>query len=153
MISSICGADCGQCGQRASCGGCAGTGGHPFGRPCMLAECARGRGQTSCEACGGACVLKAPVIAAFNALGIGDMAEVTDLNALQGSYINLTYTLPNGQTVRLLEDGKVYLGNQLHREGTDRCYGLAADETHLLVCEYGDGGADPEIVVYKKWRR
>ena len=120
MISSICGADCGQCGQRASCGGCA---------------------------------LKAPVIAAFNALGIGDMAEVTDLNALQGSYINLTYTLPNGQTVRLLEDGKVYLGNQLHREGTDRCYGLAADETHLLVCEYGDGGADPEIVVYKKWRR
>lgn len=109
MISSICGADCGQCGQRASCGGCAGTGGRPFGRPCMLAECARGRGQTSCEACGGACALKAPVIAAFNALGIGDMAEVTDLNALQGSYINLTYTLPNGQTVRLLEDGKVYL--------------------------------------------
>ena len=92
MISSICGAGCGQCGQRASCGGCAGTGGRPFGRPCMLAECARGRGQTSCEACGGACALKAPVIAAFNALGIGDMAEVTDLNALQGSYINLTYT-------------------------------------------------------------
>ena len=49
---------------------------------------------------------------------VRDMAEVTDLNALQGSYINLTYTLPNGQTVRLLEDGKVYLGNQLHRQDT-----------------------------------
>ena len=132
MTSSICGAGCGQCGQRAACGGCAETGGHPFGRTCVIAECARGRGQ--------------------NALHIPDMAEVTDLNALQGSYINMAYTLPNGQTVRLLEDGKVYLGNQLHREGTDRCYGIAADETHLLVCEYGDGGTDPEIVVYKKWR-
>lgn len=25
-----------------------------------------------------------------------------------------------------------------------------ADENYLLVCEYGDGGVDAEIVVYKR---
>ena len=29
-------------------------------------------------------------------------------------------------------------------------HGLAAGEGYLLVCEYGDGGSDPEIVVYQR---
>jgi hypothetical protein len=31
-----------------------------------------------------------------------------------------------------------------------RCYGLTADENYLLVCEYGENGKDPEIVVFRR---
>lgn len=151
MSHSICGANCASCPSSAACGGCAETGGRPFGGgECILAACCRGREQTRCAQCGDSCALKAPLLAEFNALGIPDMAEVTDLNALPGSFVNLAYTLPNGQTVKLLEDEKIYLGNQLEKAGGGRCYGLVIDEGFLLVCEYGAGGSDPEIVLYKK---
>lgn len=39
---------------------------------------------------------------------------------------------------------------QLRKKNSQRCYGLTADENYLLVCEYGEGGCDPEIVVYRK---
>ena len=42
------------------------------------------------------------------------------------------------------------LGNQIEIPGSDRCYGLAADDRMLLVCEYGCGGENPEIILYKK---
>ena len=151
MTASICGADCANCPSSAGCGGCRETGGRPFhGGECILFTCCQGRGQADCSPCGGVCGLKAPLIAAFNALGIPDMAEVTDLNALPGAYINLAYTLPNGQVVKLLEDEKIYLGNQIEKKNSSRCYGLAGDETFLLVCEYGAEGADPEIILYKR---
>ena len=86
----------------------------------------------------------------FNALGIGDMPRITDLCQLDGSYINLEYTLSNGEKIRLLDDKKVYWGYQVEKANSDRCYGLAADAHNLLVCEYGCNGADPEIIVYKK---
>ena len=95
--------------------------------------------------------MKEQLIRAFNALGIPDMDTVTELHELRGSFVNLEYPLPSGQRVKLLDDDKTYYGNELHRKGSIRCYGLAADEKYLLVCEYGDGGADPEIVVYKRW--
>ena len=79
------------------------------------------------------------------------MGPVTGLNALPGVYINLEYTLPSGQTAKLLRDDKVYLANQLCIPGESRCYGIAADEEHLVVCRYGEGGADPELVLYKHW--
>lgn len=150
MAVSICGADCAQCPSREGCGGCRETGGRPFGRDCPVAVCCRDEGHAQCSQCGGTCKLKAPLIAAFNALGIPDMPEVTDLNVLAGSYINLAYPLPNGQTVKLLEDDKLYFGNQLEKTGSDRCYGIAVDEAYLLVCEYGCGGTDPEIILYQK---
>ena len=151
MKASICGADCANCPSSAECGGCRETGGRPFqGGECILAACCREKGQDGCAQCGGQCGLKAPLIAEFNALGIPDMAEVTDLNALPGAYINLAYPLPSGQTVKLLADEKIYLGNQIEKKGSERCYGLAGDETFLLVCEYGANGSDSEIIVYKK---
>ena len=149
MPVSICGADCAQCPSQAGCGGCAETGGRPFGRACLLAACCRDKAQDLCSQCGGVCGLKAPIIAEFNALGIPGLPEVTDLDALPGAYINLAYPLPGGQTAKMLEDGKVYLGNQLEAGG-DRCYGLAADQDVLLVCTYGEGGSDPELILYKK---
>lgn len=36
------------------------------------------------------------------------------------------------------------------QKNSSRCYGLTADENYLLVCEYGDNGANPEIVIFKK---
>ena len=153
MLTSVCGADCAQCPSREECGGCRETGGRPFGRECPVAVCCRNEGHEQCGQCGGSCKLKAPMIAEFNALGIPDMPEVTDLNVLLGSFVNLPYTLPNGQVVKLLEDKKCYFGNQLEKKGSDRCYGIVVDDAYILVSEYGEGGSDAEIVLYKKRTR
>lgn len=89
------------------------------------------------------------MIAEINALGIPGL-QVNDLNLLNGFYVNLEYTLKNGQSVKLLEDNCVYWGNQIEIPGSDKCYGIAADENYLLVCEYGCNGTKPQIIVYKK---
>ena len=69
---------------------------------------------------------------------------------LNGFYVNLEYPLRNGRTVKLLEDKKIYLGSLVEIPGSERCYGVAADDRYLLVCEYGCNGSDPEIVCYKR---
>ncbi|MEG2611854.1 MAG: DUF3795 domain-containing protein, partial [Oscillospiraceae bacterium] len=97
--------------------------------------------------------LKKQLISEFNALNIGDMAEVTDLNALKGSFVNLEYSLPSGQSLKFWNDNRIYLGNQICKENSERCYGLTADENYLLVCEYGENGTNAEIIVYQKRRK
>lgn len=144
MSVSVCGIDCSTCEWKDNCAGCAETGGCPFGGTCVVARCYQNKGQ-SYEA------FKKKLIAAFNALAIEDMEEVTDLNALAGSFINLTYTMPGGAKVKIWDDTCVYLGNQLCKQGSDRCYGLAADEQYLAVCEYGENGSDPVLVVFRRW--
>ena len=62
----------------------------------------------------------------------------------------MEYNLPNGEHIKLLKDGDIYLGCQLEKPNSARCYGLAADAQHLLVCEYGENGSQPEIIVYQK---
>ncbi len=37
----------------------------------------------------------------FNTLGIPDMPTITTLCQLSGAYVNLEYTLPNGEKMRL----------------------------------------------------
>lgn len=110
---------------------------------CLAAECIKNSGPEAFTA------LKQTLVVEFNALGLPGL-QIDSLNLLNGFYINLTYQLPNGQSVKLLEDENIYLGNQIEKPGSDRCYGLAADEHYLLVCEYGCNGTDPEIIVYKK---
>ena len=152
-MKTICGIDCSQCGFRNECGGCVETNGHPFGGSCMVAGCC---GNHGCGNCGkffeASCSLKAQLIREFNALGIEDMEEVTDLTALRGAYINLEYTLPGGQKIKFWDDNRIYLGTQLCKKNSSRCYGLTADENHLLVCAYGENGSDPEIIVFRKRR-
>lgn len=141
---SICGVDCcSECDRKDACGGCVKTQGRPFGGRCIAAECIKRGGFDEFHA------LKKALIAEFNGLGIKGL-QIEDLHLLNGFLVNLEYRLPNGQSVKLLEDNNVYWGNQIEIPGSDRCYGIAGDDTHLLVCEYGCGGAEPQIVLYKK---
>lgn len=86
----------------------------------------------------------------FNALNIEGMPRVEGLNVLTGSYINLEYTLPNGNKVKLLDDNATYLGNQLPCAfGGDRCFGIVANMRFLFVCTYEANGENPELVLYQ----
>ena len=94
---------------------------------------------------------KQKLIAEFNDLRVEGMPKVKTLNALVGGYINMEYRLPNGKSVKFLDDNATYLGNQLECEfGGDRCFGIAGNMDFLLVCSYGKDGENPELVVYKK---
>ncbi len=95
--------------------------------------------------------LKKTLIKEINELNIEGMPKVEKLNALVGSYVNLAYRLPNGSTVRFLDDNTTYLGNQLESEfGGNRCFGVLANMDFILVCTYEEGGENPELIVYKK---
>ena len=135
---TYCGINCCEnCVRFSECGGCEKCAGHPFGGSC-IAE----RNENFSD-------LKKQLIEEINALGISGLA-VDDLNLLTGAYVDLEYPLPNGTTVRFLNGKDIYLGNQIERPDSGRCYGVVADETFILVCEYGCSGADPEIVLYKR---
>ena len=94
---------------------------------------------------------KQQLINEINALQIDGMPKVDKLNALVGRYVNLAYHLPNGESVKFLNDQTTYLGNQLQSElGGERCFGVLANMDFILICTYGAQGADPELVLYKK---
>jgi transcriptional regulator with XRE-family HTH domain len=99
---------------------------------------------------GGFEALKKSLIEEINALNIEGMPRLERLNALVGSFINLAYPLPNGAKVKLLDDNATYLGNQLEGAGSGRCFGVAANADMILVCTYGENGAEPELLIYKK---
>ena len=137
-MMTYCGTDCCEkCDRLKECGGCEQCQGHPFGGSCV-AE--RNKDFPS---------LKRRLIDEINALGIRGLA-VNDLNLLTGSYVNLPYPLANESTVRFLKDDDIYLGNQVERADSDRCYGVVANEDFILVCEYGCNGSDSEIVLFKR---
>jgi len=142
MDKSICGLNCGECNE---CKGCIETNGCPFGEQCFIAKYISIGGTEKYQE------FKQQITDEFNALKIQGMSQVNDLNALKGSFVNLEYTLPNGEAVKFLDDKRIYLGNQLECEfGGDRCYGIIADTDFLLVCTYAENGAEPELVLYKK---
>ena len=94
---------------------------------------------------------KQQLIRELNDLHVEGMPEVRTLNFLVGGYINLEYSLPNGQKVKFLDDNATYLGTQLECEfGGERCFGIAANMDFLLVCTYEENGVNPELKVYKK---
>ena len=94
---------------------------------------------------------KRQLIDEINALAIPGMPRVEKLNALVGSYVDLAYPLPSGAAVRFLDGSTTYLGTQLEPEGGNgRCFGVVANVDFILVCTYGEDGADPELLLYKK---
>ncbi len=87
----------------------------------------------------------------INALNVEGMPKLTKLNALVGKYVNLCYRLPNGNTVKFLDDNATYLGIQLECEfGGDRCFGIAANMDFILISTYEENGKNPELVLYRK---
>ena len=94
---------------------------------------------------------KKQLIDEINALGVEGMPKLEKLNALVGGYVNLAYPLPSGISAKFLDDGATYLGNQLVSQfGGDRCFGVLANMDFILICTYGENGADPELLLYKK---
>ena len=94
---------------------------------------------------------KTQLIQEVNALHIEGMPKLEKLNALVGKFVNLEYRLPSGVDVKFLKDQTTYLGNQLESEfGGGRCFGVLANMDFILISTYGEGGADPELVLYKK---
>ena len=94
---------------------------------------------------------KQQLIGEINDLRIEGMPKLEKLNALVGSYVNLAYPLPGGAAVKFLDDQTTYLGNQLESEfGGERCFGVLANMDFILVSTYGEDGAAPELVLYKK---
>ncbi|MBR4979540.1 MAG: hypothetical protein IKX77_03215, partial [Clostridia bacterium] len=78
------------------------------------------------------------------------LPETDKLYELAGSYVNLEYTLPNGNKEKFLDDKNVYLGAQIEITGSEICFGVIADASFIIVCRYGEGGSDPELILYKK---
>ena len=91
---------------------------------------------------------KQQMIDEVNALKVDGMPHIDNLFVLQGSFINISYSV-NGNTVKLLDDNASYWGTQVEK-GDGRCFGIACDERHILVSEYGKDGAEAEIVVFKR---
>ena len=143
-MTSICGIDCSNCRIKERCKGCTETNGYPFGKECIAARCYKHGGKDAF------CKYKNQLISEFNALGIPDMPQITELCVLYGAYVNLEYPLSNGEKIKLLKDNDLYLGYQVEKKNSNRCYGLVADDGYLLVCEYGCNGSDPQIVAYKR---
>ncbi len=83
-------------------------------------------------------------------LGINEFENLKSLNLMDGSYLNLECKLPNGQKAKILDDNKQYYANQIDIDGSDKCYGVAADENMIAVYKYGCDGIDAELVLWEK---
>ena len=83
-------------------------------------------------------------------LAIEGLPKVENLNVLPGEFVNLEYTLPNGEKVKFLDDKQTYLASQLESEFGGRCFGIVANMDFLLVCTYEENGENPELLIYKK---
>ncbi len=149
-MSSLCGAQCEGCqfGQNNNCKGCSETNGCPFGKQCFVAKYILTGGIENFNE------FKMQLIEEINSLGISGMPQITELNPLNGVFVNLEYNLPNGEKIKFLDDSEIYLGSQVESEFNDgeliKCFGIVANMDFILVCEYGPNGSDPELIVYKK---
>ena len=149
-MESICGADCNNCnyGKNNKCKGCMKTKGCPFGKECFIAKYILTGGKDNYE------IFKNQLINEINNLNIPGMPKINDLNPLNGAFVNLSYSLPNGKNVQFLEDNNIYLGNQVESEFNDgeiiRCFGILANMNFILISEYGTNGDNPEIIKKKK---
>ena len=94
---------------------------------------------------------KKQLINEFNILlNIKGLPKVENLNILSGEFVNIEYTLSNGEKVKFLDDKKTYLGSQLENPSSKRCIGIVGNMDFLLICSYEENGENPELLIYKK---
>lgn len=144
-MENYCGANCGECSFKENCKGCMATCGKPFGGSCVAAEYIKFAGKDAYNQ------FKASLLDEINTLlKSNDLPEAEELFELSGAFVNLEYPLPSGQTVKMLDDTKVYLGTQIEFANLGVCYGVVADTSFILVCSYSVNGSEPELLIYKK---
>ena len=142
-MKTYCGAECSGCNFSENCFGCEATCGSPFGGKCIAAEKIKAGGIDAYRDY--KAKLKAEINGLLRALNV---PETEELFELAGFFINLEYSLPNGEKAKFLDDKNIYLGTQI--ETSELCYGVVADEDFILICSYGENGTNPELVTYKK---
>ena len=149
-MEGLCKAKCDECElyKNSKCSGCINSNGCPFGKKCWIAKYIEVGGLDSYNE------FKKQLINEFKELNIDGMGNIDDLYPLHGDFVNLEYPLPNGEKVKYLKDDELYLGNQIecifNDEEIKRCFGVVANTDFLLVCEYSEGGSNPELLIYKK---
>ncbi len=144
-MDTICGANCEKCSWKDGCKGCTATCGKPFGGACVAAQYIRVGGKEAYAA------FKRQLLGEVNdLLRANRIPEADALYELPGAFVNLPYPMPSGETVKLLDDKRVYLGCQIEFADLGVCYGVVADTAFLLVCSYSVNGSEPELVAYKK---
>ncbi len=95
--------------------------------------------------------MKEKIISRIRTLGIKELTSVEHLEELNGDYINLESILPNGKTGKILDDNKKYRATQVEIPGSEKCYGIAADENMIAVYRYGCAGKDSELIAWVKY--
>lgn len=140
-MKGLCGADCDNCRNKKICKGCEASCGRPFGGFCYAYKLIHEGGIEHFEK------TKAEIMAQVNGLGIEGMPEVKELFCLNGSFVNLEYTMDNGKQVSFLNDNDVYLGCQLEKD-ENRCFGVAAGRAFIIVCEYGKNGSNARLIAF-----
>ena len=135
--------NCHECPSFKECGGCENCNAKPFDskEQCICARIINEKGFRGFEE-----TFK-HIIDSINSLHLEGL-HVDDMNILPGSYLNLEYPLPNGATVKFLNDDKTYFANQIEI-GNGKCYGVVSDGTFLLVASYLRDGKDPILLIYK----
>ncbi len=142
---SICSAKCNECYFKENCKGCESTCGKPFGGSCIAAEYIKLGGKEAYDK------FKNSLLDEINGLlKSNGLPEADGLNELPGNFVNLSYPIPSGEEIKMLDDTKVYLGTQIEFGNMGVCYGVVADTSFILVCSYGINGSDPELLIYKK---
>ena len=144
-MNTYCGANCESCPSKENCKGCVATCGSPFGGRCVAAEYIKVGGLEAYRQFRQKLTEEVNTLLAAEGLGAVDA-----LFELVGAYVNLAYTMPSGETVKLLNDKNIYLGAQIEFANLGVCYGVVADTGFILLCSYSKDGAEPELMVYRK---
>lgn len=143
--NNYCGADCENCPSKERCKGCLETCGSPFGGRCVAAEYIRAGGLAAYRE------FRKQLTDEINALLAAEGIPPTDgLYELVGEYVNLEYTIPNGERAKFLHDENIYLGAQIEFADLGVCYGVVADTSFILICSYSVNGSEPELILYRR---
>ena len=141
-MNTYCGADCSNCPSKGSCKGCISTCGSPFGGTCVAAEFIKEKGLESYERFKEE--MKDEINEVLRSLNYPQTETLFELN---GRFVNLEYTLPNGEKTKFLDDRNVYLGTQIQLE--DLSCGAITDGSFILICTYKGFGEDPKLILYR----
>lgn len=144
-MGSLCGVECQNCPTKEECRGCSATCGSPFGGRCIAAEYIKTGGKQAYQ------LFKKMLLCEVNeALDSLALPRAKKLEEIRGSFLNLSYPLPNGESVRFLKDDQIYLATQIELSDRGVCYGVVADMGFLLIAGYSVDGSLPELVLYRR---